>query len=116
MSSPSDTAAFYQEELSRACKECAEIALPAWTVGESSQGTSSAAARLTTAEGEQMTVVLDIEGYQVRQEGSIALERFETLDDLLRSVSPFFEHQRMAMLTERLAKVADERRDKPDEH
>ncbi|KDQ62507.1 hypothetical protein JAAARDRAFT_462306 [Jaapia argillacea MUCL 33604] len=86
---------FYQEELDRALKEHAYGLSDAQITSSSASGASATA---KTLEGEPITIELTSRGYMHHNDQHV----FETLEDLLNTISPLFVVQRHEALVAKL--------------
>ncbi|KAJ3993191.1 hypothetical protein F5050DRAFT_1578141 [Lentinula boryana] len=93
--SPSE---FYIKELQRALSEQA-LFIRAFSVTSSSS--LQAIVSVTLLEGNNVTVILTNQGYHADQSGATP---FETIEDLLQSVSPLYAQKRQLALLDALEK------------
>lgn len=120
---PSETPEFYQRELQRACEECS-FGITTFHLHRSNPKPEAAAA-IETREGHSLEVRLSLAGYlesfclpfgsnQERKLTSTLMlqaqgRTFETLDDLLKHLSPAFKEQHDQVLFRKLLQVSAER-------
>ncbi|KAJ3733369.1 hypothetical protein DFJ43DRAFT_995579 [Lentinula guzmanii] len=93
--SPSE---FYIKELQRALSEQA-LFIRAFSVTSSSS--LQAIVSVTLLEGNNVTIILTNQGYRADQSGATP---FETIEDLLQSVSPLYVQKRQLALLDALEK------------
>ncbi|KAF9568798.1 hypothetical protein CPC08DRAFT_624942 [Agrocybe pediades] len=93
---------FYRSELQRALKE-QTFGIQSYALTSSCQ--EQATATIVLHEGSKVNVQLNIQGYSIVSNGTVG-KVYETIEDLLHSISPMYAKKRQEELFTKLSKLS----------